>query len=165
MPMACSICVHPDRAEIDAAIVRRESLRAMARQWGVSKDALRRHHDGGHVAKELAKAQEAREVAQADDLLHDVRVLRGKAVALLIKAEHAGDLRTALAGVREARACVELLAKLAGELDERPVVNVLVAPEWLGVRAALLEALAPYPEARAAVSDRLLALGAAHGRG
>jgi len=56
---------------------------------------------------------------------------------------------------------LELFAKLVGDLDERPQVNVLVAPEWVQVRAAVLAALRPYPEARAAVADRLLALEAA----
>ncbi len=53
---------------------------------------------------------------------------------------------------------VELTAKLVGELDERPQVNVLLAPEWLAVRAALLAALRPYPEARVAVAARLAAM-------
>jgi len=43
-------------------------------------------------------------------------------------------LRTALSGIREARGNVELLAKLRGELDERPVVNILVAPQWIALR-------------------------------
>jgi hypothetical protein len=54
----------------------------------------------------------------------------------------------------------ELLAKLLGELNEQPQINVLVAPEWLQVRSALLGALAPYPEARASVAERLLTLEA-----
>ena len=76
------------------------------------------------------------------------------------KAETAGDLRTALAGIRELVRIVELTAKMIGELDERPQVNVLVAPEWLTVRAALLDALRPYPDARQAVASRLVALEA-----
>jgi hypothetical protein len=54
----------------------------------------------------------------------------------------------------------ELLAKLLGELSDQPQINVLVAPEWLQVRAALLDALAAYPEARTAVAERLLVLEA-----
>lgn len=57
----------------------------------------------------------------------------------------------------------ELLAKLLGELNDQPQINVLVAPEWLQVRAVLLEALTPYPEARAAVAGRLLTLEASNG--
>jgi replication fork clamp-binding protein CrfC len=54
----------------------------------------------------------------------------------------------------------QLLAKLLGQLDERPQVNVLMAPEWLQVRAALLMALAPHPEARRAVAAALVSFEA-----
>jgi hypothetical protein len=77
---------------------------------------------------------------------------------LLAKAEKAGEYRTALQGVREARACLELLAEMQGELDRRATINVLLAPEWLAVRSAVLAALARYPDARVAVADRLAAL-------
>ena len=71
-----------------------------------------------------------------------------------------GDFRTELAGIGQARACLELLAKLLGELDERPQVNVVLSAEWISVRAVLLSALAPFPDARAAVAARLQALEA-----
>jgi hypothetical protein len=35
-------------------------------------------------------------------------------------------------------------------------VNVLVQPDYLAVRDAILDALMPYPEARVAVAERLL---------
>ena len=53
----------------------------------------------------------------------------------------------------------QLLAKLLGQLDERPQINVLLAPEWLQVRSTLLMVLAPYPEARLAVAGALATLG------
>jgi len=59
----------------------------------------------------------------------------------------------------------QLLAKLLGQLDERPQVNVLMAPEWLQVRAALLTALAPHPEARQAVAAALVSIEAAPAMG
>jgi len=36
-------------------------------------------------------------------------------------------------------------------LNTNPVVNVLVSPEWTATRSALMLALGPYPDARAAV--------------
>ncbi len=54
----------------------------------------------------------------------------------------------------------QLLAKLLGQLDDRPQINLLMAPEWLQVRTALLMALAPHPEARRAVTAALIALEA-----
>ncbi len=65
-------------------------------------------------------------------------------------------MRTALLGIREARACVELLAEMEGELQRNPVVNILVAPEWIAVRSRLMHALSDYPEARSSVAAVLL---------
>ena len=164
MPRPCSICAHPDRAAIDRALVAGEPFRGIARTYRVSEDAVARHRES-HLPEKLAKAEAAAEVAEATDLLREVRALRSKAYALLLKAEAAGDIRTALAGVREARGCLELLAELEGELDRRPTINLLVAPEWLMVRSAMLDALRPFPDARTAVANRLIALEAGNDRG
>jgi len=158
MPRVCTICSHPERAAIDAALVSGEPMRGIARMFAVSEDALNRHKRDGHTVTALAKAAGAETVA-ADDLLAQVRFLQVKALGVLATAEAAGSLNVALSAVREARSCVELLAKLLGELDDRPQVNVLVSPEWAAVRTALLDALRPYPDARTAVSTRLLAIG------
>lgn len=52
---------------------------------------------------------------------------------------------------------IELLAKLTGELDERPEVNVFIDPRWLVARSSLLAALAEHPEALEAVQHALTA--------
>src|SRR5688500_18113467 len=112
-------------------------------------------HAAEHVPETLAKAHEAAEAANADSLLGQVRSLQARALAILDRAEADGQLMPALAAIRETRGCLELLGKLMGELDERPQVNVLVAPEWLALRGTILAALSPFPEARAAVAARL----------
>jgi hypothetical protein len=96
-------------------------------------------------------AQAAEEVAQADSLLEQVRDLQSRAYGILDKAEAADDLRTALGAIREARGNLELLAKLLGELDERPTLNVTVSPEWLELRTVIVGALEPHPQARESV--------------
>ncbi len=161
MTRTCTVCRHPDRRTIDQAMVRRTPFRTIAQQYGVSAWAALRHHDD-HLPAALSKAQEAAEVAQADDLLSQVRNLQARAHGILDKAEAAGDLRTALSAIREARGNLELLAKLLGELDERPQVNVLVSTEWLELRAVIVGALEPHPEARGAVLRALE--GAGNGR-
>jgi hypothetical protein len=155
----CTVCTHPDRPAIDQAIVNHKPFRAISRQFGVSKDAVLRHHDD-HLPEALARAKGAEETARADDLLEQVRALRTKSLQLMLAAETAGDLRTALAGIREARACLELLAEMSQAIDRRPTLNLLIAPEWLATRSVLLDALRPYPEARAAVAARLVDLDA-----
>jgi hypothetical protein len=107
----------------------------------------------------LAKATEA-ETVDADDLLAQVRMLHERTLRILDTAEAAGSMNVALGAVREARGNVELLAKLTHHLNDRPTVNILLASEWLQVRALLLDALAPYPDARLAVAERLQALEA-----
>jgi hypothetical protein len=105
------------------------------------------------------KAREVEEVAQADDLLDQVRDLQAHALDILERAEKAGDLRTALAAISQARGNLELLGKLAGELDERPMVNLNFSAEWLELRAVIVGALEPHPEARGAVLRALESVG------
>ncbi|MDJ1422566.1 MAG: hypothetical protein M5U10_11705 [Candidatus Methanoperedens sp.] len=116
-----------------------------------------RHKD--HLPVELTKAQAAQEVAQADTLLDQVKQLQRKAWELLGKAEAAGDLRTALQGVREAKGCLELLAKLQGELQQEGTINITLAPEWLELRTVILHALEPFPEAKLRLAAALQEVG------
>jgi hypothetical protein len=90
-------------------------------------------------------------VAKADDLLEQLQALRNKAMALLLKAEAAGDYRTALAGIRESRACIETLLEVEGELDRRPQVTIVTNPQWIEIRSVILTALQTHPEARSAI--------------
>jgi hypothetical protein len=50
---------------------------------------------------------------------------------------------------------LELIAKLIGQLDDRPVVNVLIMPEWQRLRAVIIDALADEPAARVKVAQAL----------
>ena len=155
MPRTCTICQHEQRPEIDAALLNGEALRDIARRYATSKDALARHRE--HLPSKLVKAREAEEVTQADTLLEQVRSLQTRALSILDRADKAGDLRTALGAIREARSNLELLAKLLGELQQEGTVNVTLTPEWLGLRAVVIAALTPYPEAAQAVSRALTA--------
>jgi hypothetical protein len=114
-----------------------------------------RRHRKSHLPAELIQAQEAQAVAQADDLLAQVVSLKDKALKILGQAETEGDLRTALAAIRETRSTLELLARLLGELREQTTVNVLVSPEWVQLRTTILTALEPFPEARLHVAGVL----------
>ena len=147
MPRRCTVCHHPKRHGIDEALVNGTPYRSVAKRVGLSESAVYRHKTE-HLPAHLLKAREVEEVAQADGLLEQVRHLQGHTLAILERAEKAGDLRTALAAISQARGNLELLGKLAGELDERPVVNLHVSPEWLELRALIVVALEPHPAAR-----------------
>jgi transposase-like protein len=150
MPRRCTVCDHPQRHGIDEALVSGAPYRSVAKRFGISESAVYRHKSD-HLPAHLLKAREVEEVTQADDLLEQVRNLQGRALDILECAEKAGDLRTALAAISQARGNLELLGKLAGELDERPVVNLNVSAEWLELRAVIVGALEPHPEAYRAV--------------
>lgn len=96
-------------------------------------------------------AEKAAEVVQADNLFNQVRNLQQSTLDILAEAEQSKQYRTALSAIREARGNLELLAKLLGELDERPVVNLSVSPEWLELRAVIIGALQPHTAAHRAV--------------
>jgi hypothetical protein len=157
MPRRCTVCDHPERHSIDDTLVTGAPYRSVAKRFGLSESAVYRHKTE-HLPAHLLKAREVEEVAQADELLDQVRHLQTHALDILERAEKAGDLRTALAAISRARGNLELLGKLARELDGRPVVNLTVSPEWLELRAVIVGALEPHP-AHTAVLRALESVG------
>jgi hypothetical protein len=162
MTRTCSICSRADRAEIDRAAIAGESYRVIASRFGAGRSAMMRHK-ADHLLPDLLKAKQAEEVTQATDLLATATERDAKAWALSLAAEADGDRKTAGQMLRISLVSLELLARLRGELDERAVVNVLVLPDYLEARTALLRALQPYAEARVAAAAALQQLEARNG--
>jgi hypothetical protein len=156
----CTICSHEHVGAIDHALIAGRPIRGIAKTFGVSEDAVGRHR--AHLPKTLLNAHDVAESVRADELLAEASALQAKAWELLHAAEANDDQRTALMAVREIRGCLELLARLIGEIQDRPMLTLITAPEWHAVRGTLLAALAPFPEARTAVAGQLLALEAGH---
>lgn len=158
VPRRCTVCDHPEVGAINQALVAGEPYRTVANRYESLSQASVQRHERNHLPSTLVKAQEAGEVARADDLLAQVRGLQTRTLAILQAAEDTRQHRTALSAIKEARSNLELLGKLAGELDDSPTVNVLLSPQWLQVRTAIVEVLSPYPDARSAVAGKLLEL-------
>jgi len=157
MPRTCTICKHADREAINAALIEGQAYRNVSVRFGTSVASLQRHK-AEHMPVALAKAREVREandISFADDLFAQLKALRNKAVKILNTAEAAGDLRTALLALREARATIELLLEVEGEINRNPQINILISPEWIELRTVILRTLAPFPEARFALADAL----------
>jgi hypothetical protein len=158
MPRVCTICNHEDREEIDRRLVNGESYTKIAKEFSVSYPALYRHNDV-HIPEALVKAEDAKAIANGDNLLDSIKSLAERATVILDRAEQSGDMKTALGGIREARGCIELLAKIEGQINNRPQVNVqlnlLQSPEWIELRGQILRAIEPYPEAKKALISSL----------
>jgi hypothetical protein len=156
----CTVCNHANQATIDSALVAGDAYRHIAARFGVSTTALQRHK-AEHLPVHLVQAHEAAAISDADSLLGQLRSLNRETLAVLDAAKQSGDLRLALGAISQTRANLELLAKLAGQLAQEGTTNIVIQPEYLQVRAVIVTALAPYPDARLAVVQALTAAEAA----
>jgi hypothetical protein len=118
MPRTCTICSHPKRTEIDAALLRSDSLRSIVEHCSVSMGSLVRHRDR-HLPVTIAHAKEVRETEMGESLLEQARGLHARALGILERADAAGQLETALKAIREVRGILELLGKLSGQLEDQ----------------------------------------------
>jgi hypothetical protein len=155
----CAVCQHDQQDAINAALVAGSpSLGKLAEQYGITKTSLIRHK-ASHLSPALARVQAERLEKGATTVITRlerlVRLL--EAVIYPAEKEDSPNLSLALSAMREYRTTMELLAKVTGELDERPttVVNIAASVEWIEVRSVVLRALRPHPVAMRAVADAL----------
>ena len=150
MPRSCLICQHPDRESIDKALARQTSNRELARVYSLSEASIRRHK-ANHLPARVARAQEAEDVREALDVVRQLKAINAASLHILKEAREQGRQGTALAAIDRIHKQIELQAKLLGELDDRPQVNILVSPQWLELRATIVTALERHPQARESV--------------
>lgn len=155
MSRICTICTSPRRSAVDAALAGGESPPAVARRYKLSPDALRRHRDA-HLSPALARVAVERYGADSARDAYDATVdklesLIGRLEGLLSVAEERKSLIGASNLAREIRQSLELIARLRGELTERPTVaiNVLASPEIVALTAAIARVADRHPEIRA----------------
>lgn len=153
---SCTICTSPDRAAIDGAIAAGTAFRGVARLFrGITADSVGRHAVS-HLPVALVTAAEIVETDRAIDLIGKVHGYITHAESILVDAESTGKPTLALAALYRALACINVLAKLTGEIDDRTTVNVLAAStEFMQVQSAIIAALTPYPDALEAVKVAL----------
>lgn len=78
-------------------------------------------HSRDHLPEKLAQAAQTQETIHADALWAQAQDLHAKTLAALARAEKRRDERLLLSAVRESRSNLELLARLAGELQAAQV--------------------------------------------
>lgn len=90
--------------------------------------------------------------------------LEGSGSAVVaVEYKHADPRDLILRAAAQLQSQTELLAKLVGDLEVVPTVNLVISPEWSTVRTAMFDALGPHPDARVAVAERLLMVEASNG--
>lgn len=139
MPRACTCCTSPHRAEIDKALAIGEgSKRAIARQYGLDSEAVRRHALN-HLAPELVAANEQSREEVAKEALEHCRWLvsnaRTQADRVLQRSEHLKDIVCPACGQRPnpfrewidpLNRAVQSLGRFTGELSDDRVQAIYV---------------------------------------
>jgi hypothetical protein len=134
MPQDCSICKSVHRGSIEKALPT-APLRAIARQYGTSKDAIRRHKK--HISAVLLRSEKARELASAHSLIAIVQGLIAELEEVKAQARQRRDngpevrktVETILKGV-------QVLADLSGARAPRVTVNIDVPSREEGIQTA-----------------------------
>src|ERR1035437_454693 len=161
MARACSICNHPQRAEIDSALAMGQSARSIAAQFGCGDKAATRHHEN-HLSPAIVAVAAVEEERRLGDLVDELEAVASTAKEMLQKASAEGLQGQAQGWMREFRSCVELLLKVTGQLHERPTVavNIMASPDVAALLTAAITALEPerFDEARKVVSAAWAAL-------
>jgi hypothetical protein len=125
MARPCSVCQHSDRQSVDAALASGTPIRNVAKQFQVTAASMFRHSK--HLVHEPRAIRDSADfdvVAELRSRLAHADKLTNIAEGLVGRAAQQGDWRTAIAGIgaatralSEARACLELQARIAGRLD------------------------------------------------
>lgn len=166
-PQQCTICSHRELAQIDMALARGVAAPAIARRFKLGVHSVYRHARS-HLAPQLRASLlagpdlagvdlEKLKESESQSLLGNLVALRHRLFAALDTAEEFNDggMLTRVASALHAN--LELTGKLLGDLGvgTTNVTNILIAPQYLEMRLALVQALAPFAEARVAVAQAL----------
>ena len=143
-PGECSGCKDPRALDVNEALVlQRQSLRAIAGQFGISKETLRRHRE--HLPKLLVRASRNMRHFERESLVERLEEITTETRAILRETRDGDepDNHLALKAIQRLEKQLELEAEILDILKRQPVVNVLIAPE---LERALADALYPFPE-------------------
>jgi hypothetical protein len=123
MARPCSICKHTQRKEIDRALLGSELQAAIAGRFRVAQSSLSRHLHN-HLVPAAANAIGRYETIDAERLRSWVNGLLEHAMFGLLRARQQDDDAGHRAYIAEARKTIELQAKLAGVIGDRPQVSI-----------------------------------------
>jgi hypothetical protein len=111
----CTICKHEKRAAIEDALLRNIPLRTIARDLRTSAAAIFRHKQ--HLEQKLLIAEHVKEVTEANSLLDRVEALMKDCTGIAAAAKTEKAWPAAISALAQVRACLELLARLTGQLQ------------------------------------------------
>ncbi|WP_108471511.1 hypothetical protein [Rhodanobacter thiooxydans] len=159
MARPCTVCEHPDRAQIEIGLANGIAVRVLGLRFGLAPDALQRHKQNhmdadliarlrtrGHRSdEELAQIREVESKSLLDHLVWQ----RGRLYRNADRAFALGDFAGERAALEAAGKASERIGKLLGELgaaitiNHNTQINLVQSPEWHRIRTALVRELRP----------------------
>jgi hypothetical protein len=163
----CVVCGHPDRALIEAARVAGCSLDTIAAKHSISRDAIFRHmknHVDDATRADYLAAVPMSELAEKAanegvSVLQYFRIIRGVLMKQFQLAASLNDKNAVSTLAGRLTECLRAIGSISGEMGNMAVnnltinntTNILNSPIFATLQANMLHALAPFPDARAAV--------------
>lgn len=117
MARACLVCAseYVDAINTDL-VVRGHSNRVVARQYGMSRDSVRRHATN-HLRDTIAQSKELRMLASIDSLVAELNNLHAHVQRVLERAERTGNDDLTLRAVAQGRLNVDSLYRVSSLSD------------------------------------------------
>jgi hypothetical protein len=177
MTQRCKACHHEKRGEIDVGLARGEQIQALATKYGLPRSSISRHKRQGHIPAEVIAAFPKHRTDLSAEALEQLRCDESAGILLnlarqrriLLQAQDRAEARRdkdwSLRCTHALHRNIELTARAVGEFaqHERAVhqtanLTVMMLPDYVRLRAGLIEALRRHPAARKAVGKVLAEL-------
>ena len=155
MARTCTICAHSQRAEIELSVTNGTAYRTIAKQYAVGYVSVQRHI-AEHIKQAAKQLQSDRDEAKTLDVLAQLHELNVR--TWRIYRASLGNAKTyglALQAGDRIKQQIELSAKLSGDLDERPIIDIWATPEWLQMQNTIMMVLKDEPAIRVRLADAL----------
>lgn len=167
-PGSCQVCNSPHRHSVDVALAHGLGHDAIGKRYNLSPHSVQRHGKN-HLSPQMRAAVQhalhpsavdldALKVSEGENLLHHLAHQRARLATHIELAVAIGDPSAAIRGEAAITNNLQLISKLLGVLvnvHETRHQHILTHPDYLRLREVLLQALAPFPEARIAVGRAL----------
>jgi hypothetical protein len=153
--MPCTICQHPQRRDIDQALIAGSAtLAALSQEYGLSTSALHRHKE--HLQ---AKVSQAKDQLQ-DNLRQGCLFWLSRMLEMVMHAAETaqveGNSKVVLQAITQGTRIIAIMLKQDFQLDPAVVFEVLASPQWNAQASVLPDATQILAVSRQALTGSLL---------
>lgn len=123
MGARCGVCNHPNRVDVDAALLGlgdqgKMTQAQVCHKWGLGRGQVQRHVHNGHIAAIMTAATNEVTMLHGQGMLLELANLYERAQRLLSRAETTSDHKVALMAIRECRGVIETFARIGLALTQ-----------------------------------------------